>query len=140
MIMKIVYQLSEEQTEGLHELYKNEWWTSSRTYAQTKSCVEGSQIVIGIVDANQLVGFVRVLTDYTFKALIFDLIIKTEYRGQKLAQKLIQLVKEHESLKNVTHFELYCLPELKAFYKQFNFTDELNGIELLRCINDNAAE
>ena len=133
--MEVIYVLSESHIQDLYNLYSNEWWTDKRTLAQTKNCVEGSQVVIGLVENNKLIGFVRVITDYTFKALIFDLIIDKEHRSKKLGKKLMHLIRKHEKLKDIVHFELYCLPELKSFYEQFNFSDELDGIELLRCNN-----
>ena len=133
--MEVIYKLSDNYIQDLHELYKSEWWTNKRSLAQTKKCVEGSQIVIGLVENNKLIGFVRVITDYTFKALIFDLILKKEYRNKNLGQKLMHLIKKHEKLKDIAHFELYCLPELIEFYKQFNFSEEIGGIKLLRCNN-----
>jgi len=133
--MEVIYKLTENHIKDLHNLYCNEWWTDSRTLAQTKNCVAGSQICIGLIKNDTLIGFVRVITDFTFKALIFDLIIKKEYRSKKLGHKLMNLVKNHDQLKNVVHFELYCLPELKEFYNQFNFTDNIGNIELIRCNN-----
>ena len=134
--MEVIYKLSINQIKDLHSLYKNEWWTKNRTLEETKKCVHGSQICIGLIDKNNiLIGFVRVITDFTFKALIFDLIIKSEFRGKGLSKKLMSLVKAHENLKDVTHFELYCLPELEGFYKQFEFSGEIDGIQLLRYKN-----
>ncbi len=133
--MDVVYELTETQIQELHDLFKNEWWTKQRTLEDTRQCVQGSQICIGLVDDTKLAGFVRVITDYTFKALIFDLIIKKQYRNKSLGKKLIHLVKSHEAIKDVPHFELYCLPELRDFYRSCGFTDDINGIELLRYNN-----
>jgi len=133
--MEVIYKLSENQIKDLHNLYKNEWWTNQRTLEETRNCVHGSQICIGLIENNTLIGFVRVITDYTFKALIFDLIIDSNYRKKSLGKKLLNLIKSHEKIKNITHFELYCLPELKGFYEQFGFSGEIGGIELLRCNN-----
>ena len=47
----------------------------------------------------------------------------------------MSLVKTHEKLIKVKHFELYCLPELEGFYKQFEFSNEIKGIQLLRYEN-----
>jgi len=47
----------------------------------------------------------------------------------------MSLTKSHIELKEVTHFELYCLPELIEYYKQFDFSEEIGGIKLLRCNN-----
>lgn len=133
--MEVIYELSNNHIQDLHNLYKNEWWTNKRTLEETGKCIQGSQICIGLIENNSLIGFVRVITDYTFKALIFDLIINSEYRANNLGIKLMRLVKNHTELKEVTHFELYCLPELVDFYKQFEFSEEMGGIKLLRCNN-----
>lgn len=131
--MHVIYSLSEDHVKQLHSLYGNEWWTNSRTLDETKRCVKGSQIVIGLTDENNvLIAFVRVITDFTFKALIFDLIVDKNFRGKGLSRRLISLVNNHTDLKHVSHFELYCLPELKDLYKKFEFSDELDGIQLLR--------
>lgn len=133
--MEVIYELSESHIQDLHDLYKDEWWTNQRSLEETRKCVQGSQVCIGLIENGLLIGFVRVITDFTFKALIFDLIINSKYRNLKLGKKLMGLVKNHEKLKGVTHFELYCLPELIDFYKRFEFSEEIGDIKLLRCIN-----
>lgn len=134
--MHVIYSLSKDHITQLHSLYNNEWWTNNRTLDETNRCIQGSQIVIGLTnESNILVAFVRVITDFTFKALIFDLIVDKEFRGTGLSSQLIKLIKNHSDLNRVSHFELYCLPELKEFYKQFDFTDEIDGIQLLRYTN-----
>jgi GNAT superfamily N-acetyltransferase len=133
--MNIVDSLTDHQILELHQLYQQEWWTNSRTIEQTNNGVKGSQIVIAVTDENQLVGFARVLTDYTFKALIFDLMVHKDYRGQKLGSVMIEKIKQHPKLSNVIHFELYCLPELFEYYHQHDFDDNLGGIKLMRFKN-----
>ena len=134
--MNIVDHLTEEQIEQLHGLYKNEWWCESRTLEETRSCVDGSQIIIGLTGiSGDLIGFTRVLTDFTFKALIFDVIVHPDHRAEKLGGKLINLVKTHSKLKKVKHFELYCLPELFEFYKKHGFDKNVGEIKLMRFQN-----
>lgn len=132
--MEVIYQLSETHIKQLHELYESSWWTKDRSLEATKECVNGSQLCIGIVDPNnQLIGFARVITDYIFKALIFDVIVHATHQGKGLGNKLISLVKAHERLKKVKHFELYCLPEMESFYAKHGFSSEVGGIQLMRC-------
>jgi len=134
--MDVIYSLTEDHIKQLHSLYKNEWWTNNRSLDETMQCVQGSQIVIGLInDNNTLIGFVRVITDFTFKALIFDLIVDENYRRKGLSKRLISLVKTHTKLRNILHFELYCLPELVGYYKKLGFLDDIDGIRLLRHIN-----
>ena len=77
--MDVLRALGPKHIAQLHELYQQEWWTKGRTLEETKNCVAGSQVCIGLVDANDdLIGFARVLTDFTFKALIFDVIVRKD--------------------------------------------------------------
>jgi predicted GNAT family N-acyltransferase len=134
--MEIINDLSENQIQQLHQLYQNEWWTENRTLEETRECVLGSQICIAIVDDNQVIkAFARVLTDYIFKALIFDMIVKSDYRVSGLGSELIKLIKGHAELKSVKHFELYCLPELEPFYTKHGFSIDVGGIKLMRLKN-----
>ncbi len=49
-------------------------------------------------DANgTIVGFARVLSDFTFKAMIFDVIVAEQCRGQRLGQALVQRIINHEN-------------------------------------------
>ena len=131
--MKEVSELTSEHIKQLHNLYQGEWWTKGRTREDTAKCVNGSQICVGIIDENEnLVGFVRVITDFIYKALLLDLIIKEENRKSGLGEKLINLIKNHKKLKEVKHFELYCLPELEEYYAKHGFTSEVSGIKFLR--------
>jgi len=134
--MSIVEGLTEQQLVQLHELYSHEWWSDSRTLEQTKNCVAGSQLIIGITDiSGNLIGFTRVLTDYTFKALMFDVIIHPDHRSKNLGGQLINLVKTHPKLANIAHFELYCLPELYEFYVKQGFSNDVGGMRLMRYTN-----
>lgn len=134
--MNVIYSLNENHIAQLHELYQQEWWTKGRTLEETKNCVNGSQICIGLVSANDdLIGFARVLTDFTFKALIFDVIVRKNNRKNGLGDRLLTLIKSHEKLQGVKHFELYCLPEMYNFYAKHGFKTNLGEIRLMRLSN-----
>lgn len=131
--MEVIYQLAPDQIKQLHVLYQEEWWSKGRTLEETEKCVAGSQICIGILNGDQrLIGFARVLTDYIFKAIIFDVIVETSYRKQGIGHRLIELVKNHRQLTEVKHFELYGLPDMQRFYAQYGFTTEVGGVVLMR--------
>lgn len=136
MAVSIVYKFNSKYIEQLHGLYQKEWWTNGRTLEETERGIGGSQICIGLVDENDdLQGFVRVLTDYIYKALIFDVIVSEKCRGGKFGEQLMELVLAHGDLKHVKHFELYCFSELSPFYEKFGFSTDVGGVKLMRCIN-----
>jgi hypothetical protein len=131
----VLPELSDRHLAQLHELYQSEWWSKGRSLEATRSGVRGSQVVIAMVNENdELVAFARVLTDYTFKALIFDVIVAESVRSLGLGRKLMNLVTGHESLQGVRQFELYCLPELVEFYISHGFSTEVGDIRLMRRI------
>ena len=83
-------------------------------------------------ESNELQAFVRVLTDYVFKALVFDLIVSEKYRSKGLGKELMRLVQNHSAFEVVKYFELYCLSEMVSFYKELGFTDELENLVFMR--------
>ena len=134
--MKVIYSLSESHVVQLHALYQQEWWATGRSAEDTRRCVLGSQICIGIVsEADELVGFARVITDYIFKAFIFDVIVRNDTRGLGLGNKLLSLITTHQQLKSVKHFELYCLPEMMEFYTRHGFVSDVGKVQLMRLSN-----
>ena len=81
-----------------------------------------TDIILGIVNKKEkLIGFARVLSDYVFKAEIYDVIIDKKYRGKGLGELLIKEILEHKKLKNIKQFNLQCLEDMTPFYKKFGF-------------------
>ncbi len=131
--MRKIDRFSGKHIEQLHRLFTQEWWTKTRTLDETRRVVEGSTVVVGIVDeTGDLAGFVRVVSDMVFKAFVFDLIVRPDMRHQGLGERLMRLAMEHKKLKDVKSFELYCLPEMKGFYEQFGFRDIGDELRLMR--------
>ena len=131
--MRIVHRIDEALIAQLHALFEREWWTAGRSLEETRRCMEGSQVRIGLTDdAGDLIGFARVVTDYTVKALIFDVIVAEAHRGKGLGDRLIERVLDHPDLARVRHFELYCLPEIGPFYERHGFSTEVGGVRLMR--------
>lgn len=129
-----VEQLTKSQQDDLYRLYQNEWWTADRRHDEVLRAVERSDEIVGLVDPDteRLIAFARILTDYTYKALIFDVIVDQSHRGENLGRELMDRILSHPRLAGVDHFELYCLGELTSFYEQWGFTDELGDLRLMR--------
>jgi ribosomal protein S18 acetylase RimI-like enzyme len=132
MIYQIVAQLNENQILELVELYKNEFWSKKRTYQQVAKMLNASDIIIGLIDDNeQLIGFARVLTDFVYRATIYDVIIKPTHRNMGLGAKLLDAVINHPQLSPVENIALYCLPEMIPFYERWGFTTNVGKIQLM---------
>ena len=130
--MKIVEKLNQKQITQLHNLYLQEWWCKNRTITQTQEVVNNSSLIVGIIDENNnLIAFSRVVSDFIFKAFIFDVIVAKEHRGEGLSDKLLNAILNHSKLKNIETIELYCLPEMKPLYVKYGFK-EVDGLSFLR--------
>jgi hypothetical protein len=131
-----IYDLDERQVVQLHALYQKEWWTKGRSLSATRQCVDGSQVCVGLVDgAGTLHAFARVISDFIFKAVIFDVIVSADARHCGLGDRLMQLITGHEKLRHVSHIELYCLPELFPFYQRSGFSENVGNLRLMRIVN-----
>jgi predicted GNAT family N-acyltransferase len=108
--------------QELYDIYRKEWWTDGRQFDDVMQMLEHSDIVIGCCsNDDKLVGFARVLTDFTFKAMIFDVIVHDDHRGNGLGQAIINRVISHVALARVSSFELYCPDKLVPFYAKLGF-------------------
>jgi GNAT superfamily N-acetyltransferase len=121
-----------EYAEALTRLYQNEWWTRGRRAEDVRRMLSASDLSFGLLDEGRLVGFSRVLTDGVYKALILDVIVEHGLRGTGAGRQLMDAILGHERLAPVRHLELYCLPELTAFYERWGFTAELGELRLMR--------
>ncbi|MDZ7961992.1 MAG: GNAT family N-acetyltransferase [Aulosira sp. DedQUE10] len=132
MTYQIVDHLTENQILELVDLYKNEFWSKKRIYQDVVKMLAASNIIIGFVDdSDQLIGFTRILTDFVYRATIYDVIIKPTHRKIGLGAKLMDAAINHPQLQGVEQIALYCLPEMMPFYQRWGFTDEVGELQLM---------
>lgn len=129
-----IIDFDKNRIDELIRLYQSEWWTKDRSRADVLLMLLNTTLNIGIIDREKqlLVGFVRVLSDRVFKAFVFDVIVKPDYRGEGLGRMLMEAVFNHPQLEKVRHFELYCLEEMRPFYQQFGFQFVGKEMKLMR--------
>ena len=129
----LIRSITNHQLDQLLDLYKNEWWTSSRTNEEVEIMLKGSSKLFVYVDAeNNVLGFARTLSDGIYKTFIFDVIVKDEFRTSGLGRRIITDILQDEVISKTKHIELYCAPNMIGFYKKFGFTTELGEITLMR--------
>jgi ribosomal protein S18 acetylase RimI-like enzyme len=117
-------------------LYRAEFWCNKRKSIDVQKMLKNSNIIIGAVnEENNLVGFVRVLTDFVYKATVYDLIVHPKWRGRKIGNLLMGTVINHPELRDVEHFDLNCLPDMYPFYEKWGFTDKIGELGFMRRFN-----
>jgi GNAT superfamily N-acetyltransferase len=127
-------RLSCPQLEQLWRMYQAEWWSRGRRIQEVRRAVQHSDLVFAFCDSEtgRLAAFARVLTDYVYKAIVFDVIVDREYRDLGLGRSLLDAITSHPALLFVEHLELYCRPDLIPFYEKWGFTADLNKLRFMR--------
>ncbi|MDH4227197.1 MAG: GNAT family N-acetyltransferase [Deltaproteobacteria bacterium] len=131
--MDIVHTLTEADIDKLVALYSNEYWCKHRTRADVARMLKNTDIIIGVKDGESgLIGFARVLTDYVYRATIYDVIVEKSYRGKNIGKLIVDEIIGHEKLKNLESLDLFCKPEMFEFYEKWGFTTDIGKLTLMR--------
>lgn len=132
MVVEVLETLPETHVEDLLALYRETWWSTDRQPEDVRRMLEATDEVVAVRADGNLVAFARVLTDYTYKALVFDVIVAESHRGRGLGRRLLEELCSRPALADVEHVELYCEPDLADFYEQFDFADLSAELRLMR--------
>lgn len=130
----IIEEFNDSQIQEIDFLFKNEWWTKKREISEVKELISNSGVVIGVInnETSELVGFARAITDSLYRAFIFDVITKQQYRKSGIGLLLMNSLLSHSKIVNVDRVELYCPDSLITYYEQFGFSTDVNGSRLMR--------
>ena len=132
MNYQVVNQLNKPQISELVELYENEFWSKNRTYQGVVKMLAASDVIIALVDEEEkLIAFCRVLTDFVYRGVLYDVIVKPSYRKMGFGAKLLDEVLNHPQLKEIQNIALFCLPEMMPFYRRWGFTNDVVKLELI---------
>ncbi|MEG4015610.1 MULTISPECIES: GNAT family N-acetyltransferase [unclassified Microcoleus] len=113
---RIVETLTEKQVSDLMDLYKNEFWCDKRRREDVVKMLAATDVIIGLVDeGDRLIGITRVITDFVYRAMVFDVIVKPTHRNTGLGAVLMDAVFNHPELQAVESFSLNCLPKMIPF-------------------------
>jgi predicted GNAT family N-acyltransferase len=117
----------------LLDIYKEESWSKNREIDDVRKMIEKSWI-IAIIDSNngKIIAFARVLSDFVYRAFIYDVIVSKNYRGLKFGKLIINSIINHRDFKNVERIELNCIDDKVLFYKKLGFDKVPNGTNMMR--------
>jgi N-acetylglutamate synthase-like GNAT family acetyltransferase len=120
----ITYSDSKEiDPQSLLGLFEQAPWAQGRTVEGTQSMLGATNVVISAWDNENIVGCGRVITDYIYRASIWDVIIDKNYQGQDIGSGIINRILNHPILASVELFWL-CTQDKQAFYRNLGFSDK----------------
>jgi GNAT superfamily N-acetyltransferase len=130
----VIDSVDSVRREELVALFQSAWWTSERTPEAIERMLQGSEVVVGLVDmpSDRLIGFARAITDRVFLAVVLDVIVAPAFRRTGLGARLMDELLARPELADVDSIELVCQPELVDFYRRWGFTDSVGRSRLMR--------
>ena len=104
----------------LHDMLSRSYWASERTIEDVEQSVDKS-LCFSLLKNEEQIGFARVLTDTMAYAIILDMIIREEFRGQGLGQWLVQCICEHPAVINLR--QVLWTGDADGFYLKSGFKE-----------------
>ncbi|MFQ5542800.1 MAG: GNAT family N-acetyltransferase [Nitrospiria bacterium] len=119
--MTVFYRDTKQiNVKELVKLYSFSNWAKFRSPQEAEEILEHSSLVMSAWEGIHLVGFARVLTDFIFRAAIYDVIVHPDFQHQGLGSGLITKLLTHRSLSRVEVFHLLTKINRK-FYEKVGF-------------------
>lgn len=115
----------EIEPEQLQNLLRQTGWANRRSIEGIQQMLDGTPLTLGAWEGGRLVGFVRVITDGIYRALIDDVVVEESKRGTGIGSELMQRVVER--LAEVEEVFLRCGEHVVPFYGRHGF-ERSNGV------------
>lgn len=104
--------------DKVREFLSKSYWAADRAVEQIKKSIEGS-FCYGVHYGHELVGFARVVSDYSTMFYICDVYIQENHRKKGLGKKLISCILETEEFKNIKG--ILATRDAHGLYEKFDF-------------------
>lgn len=127
--MPTVRELSTDDAEELAALYEDYEWWEDREVSDIRAALDETEVALGVVDEGgggtgddpELVAAARVITDYVYYGMVFDVIVASDRRDEGLGETLMQAVVNHPDLQDLPGLSLLCREGLVPFYESVGF-------------------
>ena len=102
-------------------LFDQSSWSQGRSLQDAIEMVKHTNLFITAWDGDHLVGCGRALTDYVYRASIWDVVVDGHYQGQDIGTEIINRILSHGTLERVELFWL-CTRDKQEFYETLGFS------------------
>ena len=125
-------------TNGLLKLQsflnENTFWAKGRNKQQICTMLSHSAVVISLWEKNRLIGFGRATSDLVFRAVLWDVVIASDYQGLGMGKLIIEAILTNKKINSVEKIYLMTTNS-SEFYKQLGF--KMNHEQSLLILNQN---
>ncbi len=96
------------------------FWAGERCLEDWKIAIANSYPIISVWDHEELIGFARATSDGIYRAMVWDVVIHPDYRGQGLGRQLVQTLLAHPHMNQVERIYLTTTHQ-QRFYEHIGF-------------------
>lgn len=100
-------------------LSERSYWAAGVPLPIMQKAIENS-LCFGVFEAERMIGFARVVTDYATFGYLADVFILEEYRGRGLSKWLMECVMTHPDLQGFRRWML-ATRDAHELYRKFGF-------------------
>ena len=117
----IAGQASTEDVIKLQRLFQlSAFWAGERRLEDWEVAIANSYPIISVWDHEELIGFARATSDGIYRAMVWDVVIHPDYRGQGLGRQLVQTLLAHPHMNRVERIYLTTTHQ-QSFYEHIGF-------------------
>ena len=111
--------------QKLKELLDEEtFWAKGRDYRSLRKMLFNSTEIISIWEEDCLIGFGRATSDKIYRAVLWDIVVKSEFKGIGIGKLIVENLINKKSISNVER--IYLMTTNKShFYQKFGFQPEI---------------
>ena len=120
MNYRIVDDLDKMKLEDIVRLLRMTYWADKRPIERIEKSVRNSSCYgLYLEDADKLVGFARVISDYATAYYLCDVIIDTEYQHKGLGTALVSYINSLPELSGLRGFLI--TRDAHSLYRKFGY-------------------
>lgn len=110
-----------EDLQKLQRLFQvSAFWAGERRLEDWAIAIAHSYPIISVWDHEELIGFARATSDGIYRAMVWDVVIHPDYRGQGLGRQLVQTLLAHPHMNRVERIYLTTTHQ-QSFYEHIGF-------------------
>ncbi len=115
--------------DDLLKLYRFTYWAKTRQAKDIETMLKNTSMIFSARHKGNIIAFGRVLTDFVFRASIWDFIVHPDYQGRGLGKRFLNYILNHPALIDIPIIVMF-LPHYRKWLTQFGF-EEKDGLMVL---------
>ncbi|MBI5885328.1 MAG: GNAT family N-acetyltransferase [Deltaproteobacteria bacterium] len=115
--------------DAVHAMLSRTYWAKGRPKETVKATIEAS-LCFTLLREGRQIGFTRVLSDFAVYAILLDVVVMGDARGQGLGKWMVKSVMEHPAIASLN--KMLWTRDGDDFYSQAGFS-ERKDLKLMAC-------